>query len=96
MRRCAGRGLRWTHARGGLNPHLPPRRWLAHISQNLIGQQQQQQRLGGNDLAADYVILPCAIVRGALAALGLDAAVSADATALPQCDFTVVLRTRQR
>lgn len=37
-------------------------------------------------------VLPCAIVRGALAGLGHEAAVTADATSLPQVDFTVVLR----
>lgn len=44
------------------------------------------------ELAADYLVLPCAIVRGALAGLGLEASVTADATSLPQVDFTVVLR----
>ena len=63
-------------------------RWMGRLGQNLVG---QAPRLGGNELAADYLVLPCGIIRGALAALGLDAAVSADATALPQCDFTVVV-----
>lgn len=48
------------------------------------------------ELAADHLLLPCAIVRGALAALGLEAAVTADATSLPQVDFTVVLRQQAR
>ena len=48
------------------------------------------------ELAADYLLLPCAIVRGALAGLGLEATVTADATSLPQVDFTVVLRQQAR
>lgn len=44
------------------------------------------------ELAADYLVLPCAIVRGALAGLGLEASVTADATSMPQVDFTVVVR----
>jgi hypothetical protein len=68
-------------------------RWVARLAQNLVG---QAGRAGANELAADYLVLPCAVIRGALGALGLDAAVSADATALPQCDFTVVVRAQQR
>ena len=48
------------------------------------------------ELAADYLVLPCALVRGALAQLGLEASVSADATSLPQVDFTVVVRQPQQ
>lgn len=68
-------------------------RWVSCLSQNLVG---QAPRLSSNELAADYLVLPCAILRGALAALGLDATVTADATALPQVDFTVVVRSQQR
>lgn len=44
------------------------------------------------ELAAARALLPCALVRGALSALGLEASVSMDASGLPQVDFTVVLR----
>lgn len=64
-------------------------RWTARLAQNLVS---VQERLGGNDMAAEYLIVPCGLIRGALAVLGLEAAVTADATALPQCDFTVVVQ----
>ena len=62
--------------------------WTQRLAQNLVA---QPERVAPNALAADYLVLPCAVVRGALAALGLEATVSADATALPQCDFTIVV-----
>ena len=65
--------------------------WTLRLSQNLVGQQQERQ--SPNQLAALYLVLPCAVIRGALAALGLDATVTADATTLPQCDFTIVVVT---
>lgn len=62
--------------------------WTARLSQNLVA---QPERESPNELAADFLVLPCGLIRGALDALGLEATVSADATALPQCDFTVVM-----
>lgn len=41
---------------------------------------------------ASHAVLPCALLRGALSALGLEATVTLDASSLPQADFTVVLR----
>ncbi|KAL4448212.1 hypothetical protein ABPG75_005431 [Micractinium tetrahymenae] len=69
-------------------------RWLARLSQNQMPAQMGQPLpapIPKNELAADYLILPCAIVRGALSQLGLECNVTADATSLPQVDFTVVL-----
>jgi hypothetical protein len=42
--------------------------------------------------ARDHLRLPAAMVRGALAALGLEVGVSAEAAAPPAVDFTVTLR----
>lgn len=44
------------------------------------------------ELAKPYLWLPCALLTGALRALGLEvASVTADASSLPQVDFTIVL-----
>jgi trafficking protein particle complex subunit 6 len=70
-------------------------RWLARLSQNQMPPQLGMPVLPPapkNELAADYLVLPCAILRGALAQLGLECTVAADATSLPQCDFTVVVK----
>ena len=70
-------------------------RWLLRLSQNQMPPQiglPLPAPIPRNELAADYLVLPCAIVRGALAHLGLDCSVSADVSNLPQCDFTVVVR----
>ena len=45
-----------------------------------------------SEAAQDYLHLPCAIIRGALTHLGLPCTVSADASALPACDFTINIR----
>jgi trafficking protein particle complex subunit 6 len=66
-------------------------RWTLRLAQNLVA---GATRLSPNELAADYLALPCGIIRGTLAALGLTTVVTADATALPQCDFTVVVQSQ--
>ena len=48
------------------------------------------------DLARDYLHIPCALVRGALIHLGVDCTVTADATNLPACDFTINVRQRSQ
>ena len=72
-------------------------RWLVRLSQNrapaAVGEPFPPTARPA-ELAADHLALPCAIVRGAVAALGYDCAVSADASQLPQCDFTVVIQQR--
>lgn len=67
-------------------------RWTQRLSQNLVS---RPERASANELAADHIVLPCALIKGALAALGCDATVTADATTLPQCDFTVVIAQPQ-
>jgi len=62
--------------------------WTMRLSQNFVA---LPERIASNDLAADFLVLPCGIIRGALHALGLETTVAADSTALPQCDFTVVI-----
>jgi trafficking protein particle complex subunit 6 len=72
-------------------------KWLTRLSQNMMPAAMGQPlppAIPKSDLSKDFLILPCAIVRGALLHLGLDATVTADATHLPQCDFTVVLKQR--
>ena len=68
-------------------------RWVTRLSANQpgVGTQAQQPTSG---LAKDFLVLPCAIVRGALCHLGVDCAVSADCTVLPACDFTINLKMR--
>ena len=48
---------------------------------------------GGEDQAlAEYLLLPCGVLRGALACLGFPCTVSVDASTLPQTAFTVRLK----
>jgi len=65
-------------------------RWTQRLSQNVYG---GVQRIPNDSLAADYLAMPCGILKGVLASFGLDAEVSADPTALPQCDFTIVIHS---
>lgn len=65
-------------------------KWISRLSQNLV---DRKEKLSPQDIALEYLVLPCGIVKGALHALGMDATVTADATALPQCDFTVVVQS---
>lgn len=62
-------------------------RWTRRVSQNVYG---GVERLPYSLLCVDYLILPAAILQGALSTFGIEATVSADSTALPQVDFTVV------
>ena len=62
-------------------------RWTRRVSQNVHG---GVERLPYSLLCADYLILPSAILQGALSTFGIEATVSADSTALPQVDFTIV------
>ena len=64
-------------------------RWLAKISG---GQAAGAVPLA--DLAKDFLFLPCALLRGALAQLGLDCIVTADCTNFPAADFTVNVRAQ--
>ena len=44
------------------------------------------------DEARKLLFLPCGMVRGALANLGLDCTVAADVVDLPLCTFTIVVK----
>ncbi|BDA43192.1 Trafficking protein particle complex subunit 6B [Coccomyxa sp. Obi] len=46
------------------------------------------------ELARDYLVLPCALIRGALVHLGVESTVTADASNLPACDFTINIKSR--
>jgi len=46
------------------------------------------------EAARDYLVLPCALIRGALVHLGVDCSVTADPSALPACDFTIAIKNR--
>lgn len=48
--------------------------------------------VSASELARDYLHFPCALIRGALCHLNVDATVSADASNLPAVDFTVIVR----
>ena len=63
-------------------------RWTKRLAQNLVA---GGERATNADLAEPFLILPCGIIKGVISAFGFDATVTADARALPQCDFTVVL-----
>lgn len=67
-------------------------RWTMRLAQNLI---VGGEKLSGNALASDFLILPAGIIRGALEAFGYESTVTVDAMALPQCDFTVVITQHQ-
>lgn len=68
-------------------------RWVTRLSANQQGSSAAAQSSAA-ELAKDFLILPCAIIRGALCHLGVDCAVSADCASLPACDFTITLKTR--
>lgn len=65
-------------------------RWTRRLAQNVVG---GGERMSNAALAAEYLILPCSILKGILSSFGLDAVVTADATTLPQCDFQIVLQS---
>lgn len=43
------------------------------------------------EAASEYLYLPCAVIHGALQALGVECTVAADASHLPAVDFTIVI-----
>lgn len=68
-------------------------RWITRLSANLPAPGASVST-GAAELAKAFLVLPCAIIRGALCHLGVDCTVSADSAGLPACDFTVVLKMR--
>lgn len=71
-------------------------RWLAKLSLDPVPLGSNDGALSSSigELARDYLVLPCAIVRGALTHLGVECTVTADASGLPACDFTVSIKAR--
>ena len=73
-------------------------RWLAKLSLDPVplgsGSSDGAASPPIGELARDYLVLPCAIVRGALTHLGVECTVTADASGLPACDFTVSIKGR--
>ena len=73
-------------------------RWLAKLSLDPVipgsGSEGAPPSPPVGELARDYLVLPCAIVRGALTHLGVECTVTADASGLPACDFTVSTKAR--
>ncbi len=63
-------------------------RWLLKLSAN--GSDPRSVL----DIAREQLVFPCALVRGALAQLGVDATVTADPTNLPVVDFTIFIKQR--
>ena len=68
-------------------------RWVTRLSTNQQAPGAPAQP-AATELAKDFLVLPCAIVRGALCHLGVDCSVSAECTNLPACDFTITLKMR--
>ena len=66
-------------------------RWTLRVAQNFVAQNFGAQRRSPQDLAEHHLILPCAIIKGGLRALGIESTVSADSSALPQVEFTIVV-----
>ena len=46
------------------------------------------------DVAREQLVFPCALLRGALAQLGVEATVTADPSNLPVVDFTIFIKQR--
>ncbi|KAK9831437.1 hypothetical protein WJX81_004605 [Elliptochloris bilobata] len=72
-------------------------RWLAKLSVDPAppaGAAATRAVASVAELARDYLVLPCALVRGALAHLGVNAAVTAEAAVPPACEFTVTIKPR--
>lgn len=49
-----------------------------------------------SDAAAEYLYFPCAVIQGALLALGVECTVTADVSRLPSVDFTIVIASATR
>ncbi len=75
-------------------------RQVMHVRQHLTPRRRDLTRLvlapqrPASELAREHLYLACAMIRGALCHLGVDCIVSADAAALPACDFTIVTKAQ--
>ncbi|CAK0780027.1 hypothetical protein CVIRNUC_004917 [Coccomyxa viridis] len=74
-------------------------RWLAKLSVDPVPPGTALQNGAppvhpAAEAARDYLVLPCALIRGALVHLGVECTVTADPNALPACDFTITIKPR--
>lgn len=69
-------------------------RWLSKLSVDPLPPGVPSGSSPVAELARDYLILPCALIRGALVHLGVESTVTADASNLPACDFTINIKSR--
>ncbi|CAL5221816.1 g4072 [Coccomyxa viridis] len=74
-------------------------RWLAKLSVDPVPPSSMPQNGSlhmhpAAEPARDYLVLPCALIRGALVHLGVECSVTADPSALPACDFTITIKNR--
>lgn len=64
-------------------------RWTKRVSQNVYG---GVERIPGSAVCTEYLVLPEAMVKGALRAFGIEASVQAETSTLgAQVDFTIVV-----
>lgn len=63
-------------------------RWLLKLSA------AAEDHKGALDVAREQLVFPCALLRGALAQLGVEATVTADPSNLPVVDFTIFIKQR--
>ena len=64
-------------------------RWTRRVSQNVYG---SVERVSGGTMCMEYLVLPEAMVKGALRAFGVEATVQAETSTLgAQVDFTIVV-----
>jgi hypothetical protein len=68
-------------------------RWLAKISPSAAAGRDAARVKAEATMYAHY---PCGLIRGALAAFGIDASVSAEISTLPACQFTVKVAQPQQ
>eukprot|EP00873_Tetraselmis_striata_P025716 jgi/Tetstr1/445980/TSEL_003537.t1 len=64
-------------------------RWLARLAPDANAAKLPQV----SELAQEYLHFPCGIIRGALSNLGVNCTVTADATHLPGCAFTIRMKS---
>jgi len=64
-------------------------RWLLRLGPEAAGPAKAQVV----EAAAKHLFFPCGIVRGALSSLGVNSTVTADASNLPVCSFTVKIKS---
>lgn len=64
-------------------------RWLSRLIPDATAPKPPQML----ELANDYLHFPCGVIKGALGNLGVNCTVTADATNLPMCSFTIRMKS---